>query len=105
MNTAIDVCVLTILITNVAAGADPDWGPFVGPWRRYEKNPIIKLEGKETYSIQNSPQTVIRWKDKWYMFLKTSQPMVTKLAVSDDELNWKRPHHDYLLKPDPLPMT
>jgi len=48
---------------------------------------------------------VIRWKEKWYMFLKTSQPMVTKLAVSDDGLNWKRPHHDYLLKPDPVPVT
>jgi len=79
--------------------ADEDWGPFVGPWKRYEKNPIIRLEGKETYSIQNGPQTVIRWKDKWVMFLMTSQPMVTKLAVSGDGLTWKRPHHDYLLKP------
>ena len=78
---------------------DESWGPFVGPWKRHEKNPIIKLEGKETYSIQNGPQTVIRWKDKWHMFLQTSQPMVTKLAVSDDGLTWKRPHHDYLLKP------
>jgi predicted GH43/DUF377 family glycosyl hydrolase len=34
------------------------------------------------------------------MFLQTSQPMVTKLAVSDDGLTWKRPHHDYLLKPE-----
>lgn len=77
-----------------------EWGPFVGPWKRYDKNPIIKLEDKEPYSIQNGPQTVIQWKDKWYMFLMTSQPMVTKLAVSDDGLSWKRPHHDYLLKPE-----
>ena len=77
-----------------------DWGPFVGPWMRYDKNPIIKLEAKETYSIQNGPQSVIRWKDKWHMFLMTSQPMVTKLAQSDDGLTWKRPHHDYLLKPE-----
>jgi len=76
------------------------WGPFVGPWKRYEKNPIIKLEGGETYSIQNGPQSVIQWKDKWTMFLMTSQPMVTKLAQSDDGLTWKRPHHDYLLKPE-----
>jgi predicted GH43/DUF377 family glycosyl hydrolase len=75
-----------------------DWGPFAKPWKRYEKNPIIKLEDKETYSIQNGPQTVIQWKDKWYMFLMMSQPMVTKLAVSDDGLTWERPHHDYLLK-------
>lgn len=34
------------------------------------------------------------------MFLQTSQPMVTKLAVSDDGLEWRRPHHDYLLKPE-----
>ena len=24
-----------------------EWGPFVGPWNRYNKNPIIRLEGKE----------------------------------------------------------
>lgn len=77
-----------------------DWGPFVGPWTRYDKNPIIKLEGKETYSIQNGPQSVIRWKDKWHMFLMTSQPMVTKLAVSDDGLTWSRPNHKHLLKPE-----
>lgn len=76
------------------------WGPFVGPWKRHEENPIITLEGKETYSIQNGPQSVIQWKDKWVMFLMTSQPMVTKLAVSDDGLTWTRPHHDYLLKPE-----
>ena len=62
------------------ANADTSWGPFAGPWTRYRKNPIIRLEGKETYSIQNGPQSVIKWKDKWYMFLMTSQPMVTKLA-------------------------
>ena len=77
-----------------------EWGPLVGPWTRHAKNPIIRLEGKETYSIQNGPQTVIQWKGKWYMFLQTSQPMVTKLAVSDDGLQWSRPHHDYLLKPE-----
>ncbi len=76
------------------------WGPFVGPWTRHNKNPIIRLEGKETYSIQNGPQTVIRWKDKWHMFLMTSQPMVTKLAQSDDGLTWTRAHHNYLLKPE-----
>jgi len=76
-----------------------DWGPFVGPWKRYEKNPIIKLEDKETYSIQNGPQTVIQWQGKWYMFLMMSQPMVTKLAVGEDGLTWERPHHNYLLKP------
>jgi len=80
------------------AGADTSWGPLVGPWTRYKENPIIRLEGKETYSIQNGPQSVIKWKGRWYMFLMTSQPMVTKLAVSSDGLNWKRPHHDYLLK-------
>jgi hypothetical protein len=26
--------------------------------------------------------------------------MVTKLAVSDDGLDWRRPHHHYLLKPE-----
>jgi poly(3-hydroxybutyrate) depolymerase len=77
-----------------------DWGPFVGPWKRHEENPIIKLEGKESYSIQNGPQSVIHWKDKWHMFLMTSQPMVTKLAQSDDGLTWKRPHHNYLLQPE-----
>ena len=80
--------------------ATGSWGPFMGPWTRYAKNPIIRLEGKETYSIQNGPQTVIEWKGRWLMFLMTSQPMVTKLAVSDDGLEWKRPHHDYLLKPE-----
>jgi len=53
-----------------------EWGPFVGPWKRYDKNPIIGLEDKETYSIQNGPQSVIRFNGKWYMFLMTSQPMV-----------------------------
>ena len=77
-----------------------EWGPFVGPWVRYEKNPIIQLEGEETYSIQNGPQSVIQWNGKWHMFLMTSQPMVTKLAVSDDGLTWTRPHHVYLLKPE-----
>lgn len=95
---------VTVLLLTACSlpvrGEDQDWGPFVGPWKRCERNPIIKLEGKETYSIQNGPQTVIRWKDKWHMFLMTSQPMVTKLAVSDDGLTWKRPHHDYLLKPE-----
>ena len=66
---------------------------------RYEKNPIIRLEGEETYSIQNGPQSVIQWNGKWHMFLMTSQPMVTKLAISNDGLEWKRPHHNYLLKP------
>jgi pimeloyl-ACP methyl ester carboxylesterase len=61
-----------------------DWGPFVGPWERHEENPIVRLEDKETYSIQNGPQSVIKWKDKWGMLLMTSQPMVTKLAHSDD---------------------
>ncbi len=60
-----------------------EWGPFVGPWVRYEKSPIIRLEGKETYSIQNGAQSVIQWSGKWYMFLMTSQPMVTKLAISE----------------------
>ena len=77
-----------------------DWGPFAGPWVRHDKNPVIRLEGEETYSIQNGPQSVIQWQDKWYMFLMTSQPMVTKLAVSDDGLTWTRPHHNYLLKPE-----
>jgi len=77
-----------------------EWGPFVGPWERYDKNPVIGLEERETYSIQNGPQSVIKWKDRWYMFLMTSQPMVTKLAVSDDGLTWRRPHHNYLLKPE-----
>jgi len=77
-----------------------EWGPFVGPWTRYEKNPIIRLEGQEMYSIQNGPQSVIRFKGKWHMFLMTSQPMVTKLAASDDGIGWQRPHHDYLLKPE-----
>jgi len=96
----------TLLANAAAATGEPpgkagdDWGPFAGPWVRYNRNPIIRLEDKETYSIQNGPQTVIRWKGKWYMFLMTSQPMVTKLAVSDDGLTWKRPHHNYLLKPD-----
>jgi predicted GH43/DUF377 family glycosyl hydrolase len=76
-----------------------DWGPFAKPWKRYEHNPIIKLEDKETYSIQNGPQTVIQWQGKWYMFLMSAMPYVTKLAVSDDGLTWKRPHHDHLLKP------
>ena len=86
--------------SNDHSKASDDWGPFVGPWTRYDNNPIIRLEGKETYSIQNGPQTVIRWKGKWWMFLMTSQPMVTKLAVSDDGLKWRRPGHDYLLKPE-----
>jgi len=77
-----------------------EWGPFVGPWERHDKNPVIGLDDKETYSIQNGPQSVIQWKDKWYMFLMTSQPMVTKLAVSDDGLTWHRPHHNYLLEPE-----
>lgn len=77
-----------------------EWGPFVGPWQRYSKNPVIGLEDKETYSIQNGSQSVIKWQGQWYMFLMTSQPMVTKLAVSDDGLTWKRPHHNYLLKPE-----
>jgi len=77
-----------------------EWGPFVGPWVRYEKSPIIRLEGKETYSIQNGAQSVIQWNGKWYMFLMTSQPMVTKLAISEDGLQWKRPHHGYLLEPE-----
>jgi predicted GH43/DUF377 family glycosyl hydrolase len=76
-----------------------EWGPFVGPWQRYDKNPVIKLEGKEYYSIQNGPQSVIQFNDKWYMFLMTSPPL-TKLAVSDDGLIWTRPHHDYLLTPE-----
>ena len=92
-----------ILAVKTAASpgsATDTWGPFAGPWVRYDKNPIIRLEGKETYSIQNGPQSVIQWRGKWAMFLMTSQPMVTKLAVSDDGLNWKRPRHDYLLKPE-----
>ncbi len=83
-----------------AQGQEQDWGPFAGPWKGYDKNPVITLEGRETYSIQNGPQTVIAWKGRWVMFLQTSQPMVTKLAVSEDGLTWKRPHHDYLLKPE-----
>ena len=90
----------TALAVNEKNDRINTWGPFVGPWQRYDKNPIIGLENKETYSIQNGPQTVIRWKDKWHMFLMTSQPMVTKLAQSDDGLSWKRPHHNYLLKPE-----
>ena len=85
--------------TSLGANADDDWGPFVGPWKRHDHNPVIRLEGKESYSIQNGPQSVIQWKGKWHMFLMTSQPMVTKLAVSDDGLTWKRPHHNHLLKP------
>jgi len=57
------------------AGADTSWGPLVGPWTRYKENPIIRLEGKETYSIQNGPQSVIKWKGRWYMFLMTSDVM------------------------------
>jgi predicted GH43/DUF377 family glycosyl hydrolase len=106
MKGNMDIKQAAIIIACVAAciggsqAADEDWGPFVGPWKRYEKNPIIRLEGRETYSIQNGPQTVIRWKDKWYMFLMTSQPMVTKLAVSDDGSTWNRPHHNFLLRPE-----
>lgn len=92
--------ILTSAKTISKVEATDSWGPFVGPWVRYDKNPIIKLEGKETYSIQNGPQSVIRWKDKWHMFLMTSQPMVTKLAVSDDGLTWSRPNHKHLLKPE-----
>jgi predicted GH43/DUF377 family glycosyl hydrolase len=78
---------------------EEDWGPFAKPWKRYEKNPIIKLEDKETYQIQNGPQTVIQWQGKWYMFMMSAMPYVTKLAVSEDGLTWERPHHNYLLKP------
>lgn len=95
---------LQAVFAGWAQPADPvggaDWGPLVGPWIRYEQNPIITLEGEETYSIQNGPQSVVRWKGQWLMFLQTSQPMVTKLAVSADGLSWKRPHHDYLLEPE-----
>lgn len=90
---------LTMMGPSVSTGEERDWGPWAGPWERHENNPIIRLEGKETYSIQNGPQSVIRWNGKWHMFLMTSQPMVTKLGVSDDGLVWERPHHDYLLKP------
>ena len=49
------------LTVSHAGKPDDDWGPFAGPWKRYDKNPVIKLEGKETYSIQNGPQSVIKW--------------------------------------------
>jgi len=101
MNIKTTLAISGMALVFLADGvAGEDWGPFVGPWKRYDKNPIIRLEGKETYSIQNGPQTVIKWKGQWHMFLMTSQPMVTKLAVSDDGLTWNRPHHEYLLKPE-----
>ena len=40
------------------------WGPLAGPWDRYGGNPIVSPRGEER-SVQNGPQTILRYRGRW----------------------------------------
>lgn len=91
--------VSVIVFTGTIATAGDDWGPLVGPWVRHSDNPLIELaDFNEGYSVQNGPQTIVRKDGMWYMTIMTSQPMVTKLALSKDGIDWQPSGHGAVLK-------
>ena len=39
-------------------------GPLADPWHRYGGNPAVSPRGEER-SIQNGPQTILRYRGRW----------------------------------------
>lgn len=69
---------------GVLAGED-DWGPFTGPWERYEGNPIIAELGA-------NPGSILRYKGKLWMIVYSNEKATTRLAVSEDGYDWEYVH-------------
>ena len=91
-----DSCAAALLLGGAAAAVseaaeppkpptdaqDADWGPLVGPWKRYAGNPILPAAAGTP-----GPGGVIRHDGKWWMFTMLGKH--TRLAVSDNGYDWK----------------
>ena len=66
---------------------DADWGPFVGPWKRYAGNPILSEPG-----ACPGPSSVIHYDSQWWMFVYNNNGHNTRLAVSEDGYDWRYVH-------------
>ena len=96
-----DSCAAALLLGGVAAAVseaaeraepptdapDADWGPFVGPWKRYAGNPILSEPGSCP-----GPGSIIRYDGRWWMFIYNNNGHNTRLAVSEDGYGWRYVH-------------
>jgi predicted GH43/DUF377 family glycosyl hydrolase len=68
-----------------------DWGPLVGPWERYNENPVTMPVPRERGG-QNGPQTVVYFQGDWCLFVMCTVDgeQNTILLKSHDGLHWER---------------
>ena len=87
--------------TMVLQSGSSDWGPLVGPWRRYGENPVVSPLGVEG-AVQNGPQTILRFRGRWVMLASSfidHVGHVTLALESDDCLAWRRLAPGFVLRP------
>lgn len=76
-----------------AARNGAGWGPLVGPWERYSKNPILPKAGEKIkVGMCPGPDSIIHYDGRLWMFIYNQDGHNTKLAVSDDGLKWDYVH-------------
>ncbi len=96
---AVAAMVAVMLAASGALAEKDDWGPFTGPWERYEGNPILPKEG-DNYRVGMcpGPDSIIKHQGKLWMFIYNQDGHNTKLAVSEDGLEWEYVHDDPILE-------
>ena len=101
---------LSMLLAVTPAPAEDDWGPFAGPWERYDGNPLLpnnypseadrgnfkRLDG----GMSHGADSIIEQDGKLWMFLYDHKSKGTKLAVSEDGLEWEYVHEKPVIKAD-----
>ena len=103
---------LAVLAASTAPAQD-DWGPFTGSWKRYDNNPILPKGEEESHYIPTAdrgdyeilqggmtpgPDSVIQHDGKLWMFIYHHEDAGTKLAVSEDGVEWEYVHDKPILK-------
>lgn len=94
---------IVLLLTFALPAMADDWGPLTGPWVR-ESRPIITATNVEESGGEIGIQcgtNLLQFQDKYWMLLLTPTRRfgyTTKVAVSDDGLEWRRESYAPLLQ-------
>jgi predicted GH43/DUF377 family glycosyl hydrolase len=96
---------LTVLVPGVAAGATlPGWA--IGPFTRYEGNPILKPRGTGWESLQTFNPGVVRVDGSYKMLYRATRPVQISsigLATSADGLHFERHGEEPVIGPGATP--
>lgn len=88
-----------LILAGSGVMAGDDWGPFTGPWERYDDNPLLpKSEEDVNMGMCPAPDGLIEHDGKLWMFIYNQDGANTKLAVSENGLEWEYVHEKPILE-------